>query len=90
MNEKNFEYLKDNVKYQGFGEILFTNLEAHLRKGANEFSLVFKAQNQGKDIDATLHFKKSDTTDFYFFNKYDLRIEREKNRESVSQTFYIN
>ncbi|MEO7984355.1 MAG: hypothetical protein ABI688_09755 [Bacteroidota bacterium] len=90
MNEKNFEYLKDNVKYHGFGETLNTDLEKQLKAGAGGFSLSYKTEVNKRGMEATLHFKKSDTTDMYFFNKYDVRTTAERNNETMAQTFYMN
>jgi hypothetical protein len=90
MNEKNLQYLKDNIKYHGFGETLNPELEKQLTKGDAEFSLAFKTEVGKKEIEATLHFKKSDSTDMYFFNKYDCKTKNESKGESVEQTFYIN
>ena len=90
MIEKNFEYLKDNIKYHGFGETLNPELENQLKKGAAEFSLNYKTEVNKRDLEATLHFKKSNTTDMYFFNKYDAKITAERNNEKVAQTFYLN
>ena len=90
MIEKNLEYLKDNVKYHGFGETLNPELENQLKKGSPEFTLDYKTDVNKRSMEATLHFKKSDSTDMYFFNKYDARITAEKNDQSVAQTFYLN
>jgi len=90
MNEKNLEYLKDNIKYQGFGETLNPELENQLKKGMAEFSLSFKTEVNKKNLEATLHFKKSDNTGMYFFNKYDVRAQLEKKDETIAQTFYLN
>ena len=89
MIEKNLDYLKSNVRNHGFGETLGPALEEQLHKGAAEFTLAYKAEVNKRELEATLHFKKSDTTEMYFFNKYDTRLNNEKN-EMVAQTFYIN
>ena len=89
MNEKNFEYLKDNLKYHGFSDTLNNELESSLKKGQAEFTLAFKTEVNKRNIEATLYFKKSDTTDMYFFNRYDSRLKNEKD-ETMAQTFYIN
>jgi hypothetical protein len=90
MNEQNLAYLKDNIKYHGFGETLNPELESQLQKGSPEFILSFKTEMNKKNLDATLYFKKSETTDMYFFNKYDVRAATEKNGETMAQTFYMN
>ena len=89
MNEQNFEYLKDNIKYMGFGEKLNTELENQLRTGDAEFQLSAATQVNKKQFEAKLQFRKSDNSDMYFFNSYNASLQR-KNGELVSQTFYLN
>lgn len=89
MNENNLKYLQDNIKYHGFGETLNPLLEEQIKKGVIEFTLPYKVDVNKREMEATLHFKKSDTTDMYFFNKYDAKVKNEKN-EDMAQTFYIN
>lgn len=89
MIEKNLDYLKSNVRNHGFGEDLGPALEEQLKKGTAEFTLSHKTEVNKREMEATLYFKKSDTTEMYFFNKYDTRLKNEKD-ETVAQTFYIN
>ena len=37
--KQNFQYLKDNIKYMGFGEKMGEALEVNLKQGKPEFSL---------------------------------------------------
>lgn len=90
MNEKNLKYLQDNVRNHGFGDSLQSDLQMQLEKGAPEFRLAFQTEFNRRNIDATLHFKRSDSSDMYFFNKYDARVETERNKETLAQTFYLN
>lgn len=89
MNEQNFEYLKDNIKYMGFGEKLNDQLENNLKQGKDEFQLDFKTEINKKPFEATLNFRKSDNTDMYFFNSYQASLQR-SNGEKMDQTFYLN
>lgn len=90
MNQKNFEYLKDQVKYTGFGEGLENELKERMQKNTPKFMLLHQS-NFGKDETvSTLHFRKSDKSDMYFFNKYDVTLKQENKSESISQTFYLN
>jgi len=89
MNEQNFEYLKDNIKYMGFGENMNEALETNLKQGTPEFILSNKTEINKKPFEATLHFRKSDNSDMYFFNSYNASLER-KNGEKMEQTFYLN
>ncbi|MEJ7676102.1 MAG: hypothetical protein WKF59_26220 [Chitinophagaceae bacterium] len=89
MNEQNFEYLKDNIKYMGFGEKLNEQLENNLKLGKGEFQLDFKTELNKKPFEATLNFRKSDNTDRYFFNSYNASLQK-SNGEKVDQLFYLN
>jgi hypothetical protein len=89
MNEKNFEYLKDNIKYMGFGENLNQSLEENLRQGKSDFSLYNSTEVNRKPFEVALNFRKSDNSDMYFFNSYRANLEL-SNGKRVEQTFYLN
>jgi hypothetical protein len=88
MNQKNLDYLKENLKYLGFGDKLYPELEKNIQQGFPEFNL--RQQNEyGKDkLQMELHFRRSDSSDMFFFNRYDAKLTNEK--ETLSQTFYVN
>jgi hypothetical protein len=86
MNEKNFDYLKDNIKYMGFGEKQNDVLEEHLKQGKESFQLKFNTEVNKKPFEALLQFRKSDKSDMYFFNSYHASLER-SNGEKMEQTF---
>ncbi|WP_018615685.1 hypothetical protein [Segetibacter koreensis] len=90
MNQTNFDYLKDQVKFTGFGEALENELKERIAKQSPEFAILHTAKFRNDTADATLHFKKSEQSDMYFFNKYDLRMKKEKSADSIQQSFYIN
>lgn len=89
MNQKNFDYLKDGLKYLGFGEGLNKKLEEQLASGKPEFQM--KTVNEyGRDkVNYTLDFRKSDSSDMYFFNKYTASFKPESESPEKAQTFYI-
>ncbi len=89
MNQKNFEYLRDQVKYTGFGEELENQLKEKMQKQSPEFTLSHNAKFNNDTVASTLHFKKSDQSDMYFFNSYDLKLKN-GNATDMEQTFYIN
>ena len=89
MNNENLQYLKDNIKYMGFGENMYRELERNLGEGKAEFQLHFAAEINKKPFEATLNFRKSDSTDMYFFNNYHASLEK-SNGEKNEQTFYLN
>lgn len=88
MNDNNFSFLKDNIKYAGFGEALYGELERNIREGKPEFQLHFTTQLNNKPFNATLQFRKSDNSDMYFFNSFKASIER-SNGEKMEQSFQI-
>lgn len=89
MNERNFDYLSNQLKYTGFGEDLQQQLKEKLQKQEPEFTLSFQ-KDYGKDeTAATLHFRKSDESDIYFFNRYNLMLKNDQHPYTIKQTFYI-
>ena len=89
MNEKNFEYLKDNLKYLGFGEKQHEALEKNLKEGKESFQMTYSAELNKKPFEAVLQFRKSDNSDMYFLNSYHASLER-SNGQKMEQTFYLN
>jgi hypothetical protein len=89
MNEKNFEYLKDNLKYMGFGDGLAESLKEQMKNGAPAFHLSFDTEVNKKAFSAVLSFRKSENTDMYFFNSYHATLTR-SNGEVKDQAFYLN
>lgn len=89
MNQKNFEYLSNQLKYTGFGEELQQQLQDKLKLQEPQFALTYQ-KDYGKDQTvATLQFRKSDESDLYFFNRYNLLLKNEQHKEPIQQTFYI-
>lgn len=90
MNNQNFEYLQSNLKYFGFGEKLNETLEINIQEQKKEFQLKLEIPHFNNKMDYTLHFKKSDTTDMYFFNRYDANLQNGKPEQDRNQSFYVN
>ena len=88
MNEKNLQYLKDNLKYMGFGDTLNESLEANVREAKPSFDLQVNEKMHRGNIDANLHFRQSPSTGMYFFNSYEARVVKENGFER-SQQFYL-
>ena len=89
MNQQNLDYLKDNIKYLGFGEGLNDALADNLKQGKEAFTLEYKAEINQKPFEATLSFRKSDNSDMYFLNNYKASLVRDSG-DQLSQTFYLN
>lgn len=89
MNEKNFDYLANQLKYTGFGEDLLPQLKGKILTGEKEFTLAHQ-KDYGKDETvATLYFRRSDENDMVFFNRYNLMLKSQHHPEAIKQTFYI-
>jgi hypothetical protein len=91
MIEKNYDYLKDQLKYTGFGESegLHKDLREKMQSGAADFVLFHKASFGKDETVASLQFKKGTESDNYFFNRYSLMLRNEKSEEVGKQTFYL-
>lgn len=90
MVQENFDFLKNQVKFTGFGEGLENPLRARMEKGEDEFTLNHKMEYGNDKLDATLHFSKSSEKDMYFFNKYDLAVKKEGEEKSMKQSFLVS
>lgn len=95
MNENNLKYLKDQLKYTGFGETFDAELKENMMKGDKDFKIMHTGiMNNGvpnrDTVKVELNFKKSDQTDMYFFNSYHVNLQKEENKPGLEQTFYIN
>lgn len=66
MNEKNYEYLTDQLKRTGFGDTLNDELRKNIEKQNSEFMLNIQQAYGGDKVSATLHFKKSAESDMVF------------------------
>jgi len=89
MNNENVEYLQKNLFNLGFGEKLHEELKNKVQQKVPEFTLKTEANYNKEKLEATLYFKKSETSGIYFFNKYDTSLKSDFQSEK-SQTFYVN
>ena len=91
MNEMNEGYICNQVLYSGFGESKHEEIKAKMRENAGDFTVDVQ-QTYGSDlVDARLHFGKSKTQDFYFFNKFDLTVHSEERPGAdLRNTFFNN
>ncbi len=89
MNEKNYEFLKNQIKLTGFGESHGDNLKAHLEKQQPDFVLTHKATFGKDEVVATLHFRKSQESDMYFFNKYNILMQKQGEENVMKQMIYL-
>lgn len=89
MNENNFQYLRDQLLYTGFGEALELELKEKLKQGAPSFTLYHETYPEDRVARATLTFNKAKDSDMYFFNSYRVEMQKESISDSLAHTFYI-
>jgi hypothetical protein len=94
MNKDNFEYLKNSLKYLGFGDKLNGDLEQQLNDQPDKFRLLtvgeYARDNVKGEVRYVLDFKKSDTTDMYFLNGYRATLKHEDPNQEKTHVFYVN
>lgn len=89
MNQKNFEYLREQVKFTGFGVALEEDLKEKLKSQPDEFQLYYRGCFGADEGVATLFFKRSAHSDLYFFNKYEVILKRAGTDNISKRVFYI-
>ncbi len=90
MNQNNYEYLRDQIKYSGFGEGLEEKLKIGLQSGKPDFELSHYTKFGNDEVISNLSFTKSKQSDMYFFNSYRVDMKKESQESGMEQTFYIN
>ena len=89
MTERDLQFNENQLKRTGFAEAFTPDLKAKMEQGLPEIKHPFKKEYDGDRVEATLHLKKSTTSDFYFLNKFDLRLQKEGQANAIAQTFYL-
>ncbi|NRF41097.1 hypothetical protein [Pedobacter foliorum] len=89
MNKKNVEFLKDQIKYTGFGEGYESQLNEKIGKELKEFQLLNRTEFGNDVVISRLDFSRSESSDLYFFNRYELTFRPEHSEQLMSQTFQI-
>jgi hypothetical protein len=93
MQPKYLNYLRDDMKYLGFGDnaLLNQQLEEQIERAAEGFELYTDAYfDEDTRLEAKLYFRHSDKENRYFFNKFDaLLIYPEEPARNRAQTFYV-
>ena len=93
MQDKYLNYLRDDMKYLGFGDnaLLDQQLEEQTERTTEGFELYTDAYfDEDTRLEAKLYFRHSDKENRYFFNKFDaLLIYPEEPARNRAQTFYV-
>lgn len=78
MNLNNLENLKGELKELRFDKKLVDEMEKNMQKNLPEFQLRQHLTGDKGQVDFTLHFKQSGQSEFYYFNKYDVSLNKAK------------
>lgn len=89
MNQKNFEYLQDQIKYSGFGTGLSSALEENIKAGKDNFVLHHQVKQGPDQLNSMLYFRKSAETDRYFFNSFESTLKKADTAQTYTQRFAV-
>ena len=93
MKTEFIESIQENLRYLGFGEARFNEeLEQEMERGMKEFQLTAEAHfDEDSKVEATLHFRRAENDQKYFFIRYDASLTYLDDLEyRLQQTFYIH
>jgi hypothetical protein len=90
INEKSYDYVKNQLLYLGFGEEIAKPLRDKMEQGLVEFELPHSRKFGKDDTSSILHFSKGDDKDkdMTFFNRVDVTL-RQAGKEDLTQSFFI-
>lgn len=89
INMKNYEYLKNQVKFLGFGENLDNGIKENIKAGEEAFTIPHQTKFGQDEVSSTLHFSKSKESDLYFFNGFDLALKQPGKEDLLTQSYYV-
>ncbi len=94
MESKHLNFLRDDLKYLGFGDnaLLNQQMEEQIQKGIEGFELYTDAYfDEDTRLEAKMYFRHSEKEDRYYFNKFDaLLVYPEESVKNRAQTFYVH
>ncbi|AOM80077.1 hypothetical protein [Pedobacter steynii] len=74
MEQENFEKLKKELFYRGFGEGLNNELGEKMSRSGPEFAIEHQVGIEGDQMAYRLNFRKDDNADKYYFNTIDTSL----------------
>lgn len=89
MNDANLRYLKNSLDRMDFPPVVGEKLTAEIEAGKPEIKLNHEINRGNETVSYDLNFRKSDTTDMYFFNSYKATLNTGNEAYDKSQDFRI-
>ena len=77
MDAKNLENLKNEMVSLGFNEHLIGQMEAKMAANEPRFILFDSLESEKGRVEVGLHFNQSKSSEFYYFNKFDVVLEKQ-------------
>lgn len=90
INKNNLENLQGEMRALKFDEKLIAAMEKEMGKGRPLFELRAAVFIDKGQMDLTLHFKQSGSSEYYYLNRYDLSMTSAKPLEDGRQYFVIS
>lgn len=87
LNEKSYDYLKNQLLYLGFGEEIAAPLKERMQEGLAEFTLPHVRKFGENEMHSVLHFSRSEK-DMTFFNRFEVTL-KQAGKEDLTQTFFV-
>lgn len=88
MNEKSYDYVKNQLLYLGFGEEIAKPLQQKMEQGLTEFTLPHTRKFGQDETHSVLHFSRGDQKDLIFFNRFDVTL-KQPGKEDLTQSFFV-
>jgi hypothetical protein len=88
MQPENLKFLQDRLFYLGTEQKLFPELKKQMAEGKPEFSLPLSNAYGNDKLNLNFHFRKSDTTEMYFLNRFDATLQKPGGNE-ISRSFKL-
>jgi len=89
INMKNYDYLKNQVKFLGFGENLDKSIQENMNAGEDTFTIPHQTKFGEDEVSSTLHFSKSRESDLYFLNGFDLALKQPGKEDVLTQSYFV-
>jgi hypothetical protein len=89
MNQHNFEFLRNQLKFTGFGEDISVHLYQKMLENTPDFIIIHKPNFGEYKCEVALYFKKSEHNHLYYFNRYFVQIMGSIDAEVITQSFRI-
>ncbi len=90
MNKMNLENLQGEMRALKFDGQLIEQMEREMAKGQPGFQLFAQLPADKGQLDVTLNFKRSGSSEYYFLNRYDLALSKAKPLEEGKSYMVIS